>query len=154
MPLHKLRTGFQCLHSFHVRIIGQNIITHGKWHSYQQVQHEPEKCEQHVSHCPIHLFFHGISHITCKGKPRQWKGRHQIDQCQHKGCHDYMVRLVAEKVQKISERIRFSSGNIQINPVESCGKDADHQRKDKAEYFSSDNRIQGVSRKKCCGNVT
>ena len=64
-----------------------------------------------------------------------------------------MVWLVAEKVQKISERISFSSGNIQVNPVESCGKDADHQRKDKTEYLSSDDCIQGISRKKRCGNV-
>ncbi|CCY98412.1 unknown [Ruminococcus sp. CAG:17] len=64
-----------------------------------------------------------------------------------------MVWLVAKKVQKISKRICFPSGNIQVDPVKSCGKNADHQRKDKAEYFSSDDRVRGISRKKCCGNV-
>ena len=39
-----------------------------------------------------------------------------------------MVWLVAEKVQKISKRICFPSGNIQVDPVKSCGKNADHQR--------------------------
>ena len=33
-----------------------------------------------------------------------------------------MVWLVAEKVQKISKRICFPSGNIQVDPVKSCGK--------------------------------
>ena len=65
-----------------------------------------------------------------------------------------MIRLMAEKVQKVSERVGFPSGNIQIDPVKSCGKNTDHQRKDKAEYLSSNDRIQGISRKKCCGNTT
>ena len=58
-----------------------------------------------------------------------------------------MIRLMAEKVQKVSERVGFPSGNIQIDPVKSCGKNTDHQRKDKAEYLSSNDRIQGISRK-------
>ena len=65
-----------------------------------------------------------------------------------------MIRLMAEKVQKVSERVGFPSGNIQIDPVKSCGKNTDHQRKDKAEYLSSNDRIQGISRKKCCRNIT
>ena len=64
-----------------------------------------------------------------------------------------MIRLMAEKVQKVSERVGFPSGNIQVDPVKSCGKNADHQRKDKAEYFSSDDRVRRISRKKCCRNI-
>ena len=64
-----------------------------------------------------------------------------------------MIRLMAEKVQKVSERVGFPSGNIQVDPVKSCGKNTDHQRKDKAEYLSSNDRIQGISRKKCCRNI-
>ena len=33
-----------------------------------------------------------------------------------------MIRLMAEKVQKISERVGFPSGNIQIDPVKPAEK--------------------------------
>ena len=33
-----------------------------------------------------------------------------------------MIRLMAEKVQKVSERVGFPSGNIQIDPVSPAEK--------------------------------
>ncbi len=63
-----------------------------------------------------------------------------------------MIRLMAEKVQKVSERVGFPSGNIQIDPVKSCGKIQITREKDKAEY-SPPMIAYRESPKKCCGNI-
>lgn len=69
-------------------------------------------------------------------------------------CHDHMIRLMAEKVQKVSERVGFPSGNIQIDPVKSAWKKCrSPEKRTKLNTSPPMIPLWGISRKKCCGNI-